>query len=259
MEQNEKSIITGAYNESGTGATSTGAPASTHENSAPPGAMCPELWTGPLNVAITPDGANSASPAPASAPAENSARCPECSGTGADDMDGTRPLRCLACSGTGFLSSACPPDCAPGIKCDYCAPRSQAAHPAPEKSVRPLPHFTTRQALLHFHPDFLDETACREWVIARLHPGGAHCPQCGLKLDSDTAFRAGKRCHCGRCGRGFTATTGTFLEGMHFDFGQVYALALLIELKIAPAKIASMIGVSTDTVRNWQMKFRVFE
>ncbi len=28
-------------------------------------------------------------------------KCPECDGTGADDMDGDRPLICQACNGTG--------------------------------------------------------------------------------------------------------------------------------------------------------------
>lgn len=139
------------------------------------------------------------------------------------------------------------------------------ANPAPlgvptagdEKSAKPLRYFTTGDALGDFVPVFINEDACREWAISRLHPGGAFCPDCGLKLDNDTRFRAGKRCHCGRCGRWFTATTGTFLEGAHLDFAQVYALALFIELGHTPARISSMLGISADTVRLWVKKFRM--
>lgn len=142
------------------------------------------------------------------------------------------------------------------------------ANPAPlgvptawdENSARPLGfigYFTTRAAAAHFGPDFLNEDACREWVVSRLHPGGAFCPGCGLRLEDDASFRAGKRCHCGRCGRWFTATTGTFLEGAHLDFAQVYALALFIELGHTPARISSMLGISADTVRLWMKKFRM--
>lgn len=157
---------------------------------------------------------------------------------------------------------AAPTDAAPEKDLDTAANSAPLGVPAaePENTVKPLSFigfFTTRQALVYFDPDFFDEDACREWVISRLHPGGAFCPGCGLKLDNDKRFRGGKRCHCGRCGRMFTAKSGTFLEGMHLDFAQVYALALLIELGHSPAVIAPMVGVSSDTVRLWQKKFRM--
>lgn len=222
--------------------------------------MCPELWTRPLNI-VAP---NENTTEPADSATDGTVPCPECDGTGADDMDGTRPLKCTSCDGTGWTpSSSCPPSCAPGIKCDHC---STSANSAPrelpnaeeENPAKPLGHFTARQALVYFDPDFFDEAACREWVISRLHPGGPACPGCGLKLDDDKSFRAGKRCHCGRCGRWFTATTRTILEGTHLDFAQVYALALFIELGIPATRTASMLGISADTVRLWMKKFRMF-
>lgn len=127
----------------------------------------------------------------------------------------------------------------------------------PENPAKPLGYFTTRAAAAHFGPGFLNEDACREWVVSRLHPGGASCPGCGLRIEDDKSFRAGKRCHCGRCGRWFTATTGTFLDGAHLSFGQVFLLAALIEHINHPARIALLVDISVDTVRLWVKKFRL--
>lgn len=176
---------------------------------------------------------------------KNPAGCPECDGTGADDMDGTRPLMCLTCNGTGH---APPENSAP-------APQGPGA---PENSAT-LRSFTTGEAAADFTAAYLNEDRVRQWVIETLHDGATRCPSCGLALDDDTSFRAGKRCHCGRCGRWFTATTGTFLEGTHLDFRQVYLLAVLIELKLPARQIAYFVGVSADTVRIWIKRFRAFE
>ncbi|MCL4873841.1 hypothetical protein KJ039_07160 [bacterium] len=155
---------------------------------------------------------------------------------------------CLACNGSGHAQPANP---APALP--------EGGPEAPPENSATLRSFTTAEALADFTAAWLNEDRCRQWVIDQLHDFAARCPSCGLALDDDASFRAGKRCHCGRCGRWFTATTGTFLEGAHLDFRQVYLLAVLIELKLSPRQIAYFVGVSADTVRLWIKRFRAFE
>lgn len=115
-----------------------------------------------------------------------------------------------------------------------------------------------------FGPEYLDETACRARLINLLHPNGAFCPDCGLSLDgaSKESFHAGRRCVCGRCGRWFTATSGTFLQGAQLDYRQVYLLATLIDLMrtgINTQLLADIIDISADTCRLWMKRFDILE
>ncbi len=127
-----------------------------------------------------------------------------------------------------------------------------------------LAYFLPKDIARLFGPSSLDEVACRETALRLLHPDGAACPECWLKIDDEPAsgFRRGRRCVCGRCGRWFTARTGTILQGTHLDDRQIILLAVLIDLMdngITPARIAEIVGVSVDTVRDWQKRFRVFD
>lgn len=162
-----------------------------------------------------------------------------------------------------YKSSPCPSGCVPGIKCEYCTAENSAPEEASQgasEKFAPRPgFFSPRDAADHLSADILDEALCREWIISRMHPDGARCPDCGLVLNDDASFRAGRRCHCGRCGRWYTATTDTFLEGTHLDFSQAYLLAVLIDLEVPPHRIAYCVGVSTDTVRIWVKRFKAFE
>lgn len=125
--------------------------------------------------------------------------------------------------------------------------------------------FTIAEAAACFSAKFFDERICREWVIDRLHPEGARCPECGLKVDDPTTlqnFWAGRRCVCGRCGRKFTATSGTFLSGAQMSYRQAFLLAYLVDIMREPlgtSRIAAAVGVSPDTVRVWIKRFRAFE
>ena len=171
---------------------------------------------------------------------------------------------------TTYDKNLCPLDCAPGIKCDYCGPRASAEKSASgltitvntdpvERPARSIAFFTTRGAALNFDPSFMDEARCREWITSRLHREGARCPHCGLVLDGDRAFRAGRRVHCGRCGRWYTARSGTFLQGSQLSDAGIFLLATLLECKVSHDTIAELVGISADTVRLWEKKFRAFE
>lgn len=121
-----------------------------------------------------------------------------------------------------------------------------------------LGHFTPAEAQAAFSPAFMDEARCRQWFIGRLHGNNPVCPCCGLQLLGATfkSFWTGRRCHCPRCGRGFTARTGTFLANAELTYSQVFLMAALIPIGLTPATIAAFVGVSADTVRIWIKRFK---
>lgn len=133
-----------------------------------------------------------------------------------------------------------------------------------ETGSRALKYFTTRQAAAAFTSDFLDKEACRAWILKRLHQD-ARCPDCRAAVEgaaSKQNFWAGARCICRHCGRKFMAVSGTFLQGSQLHFRQVFMLAVLINLQnsgLDIKRIASIIGISPDTVRIWIKKFGGFE
>ena len=66
--------------------------------------------------------------------------------------------------------------------------------------------------------DLLDEQACYDWLVRRLHPRGLACPHCGRKrgLGVHRRHRAPVLDYqCPRCGAVFNAFTGTALAGTH--------------------------------------------
>jgi len=106
---------------------------------------------------------------------------------------------------------------------------------------------------------FLDDGSCREWVLSRLHPDGPRCPGCGESITSYPSlrsFRMGARVRCCRCGKYFTALTGTFLSGCHLSFPQVVLMAILIDAGADDARIARLMEVSTEGVRGWRLRFQ---
>lgn len=159
---------------------------------------------------------------------------------------------CLKCEGRGWWG-------APSVKCVACGGTGRLPeNSAPED--RGLRYFTPAQAAGALMK-IVDEARARAWAISQLHPSGACCPECGLSLDNDESFLEGKRCSCGRCGKGFMARTGTILQGAQLDYGQAALLAALVDIMergLTPASIGELVGVSEDTVRLWQKKFRAF-
>jgi transposase-like protein len=64
-----------------------------------------------------------------------------------------------------------------------------------------------------------------------------------------------KRIKCGRCGKYFTALTGTFLSGCHFNFREIVLLALLLALGVVDKQIAAILKISSENVRLWRHHF----
>ena len=108
-----------------------------------------------------------------------------------------------------------------------------------------------------FGPLFLDPDACREWVIKTLHPAGAKCPACGALQEGNRMqrFWDGGRLQCAKCGKWFTAMTGTFLSGGHSDFRGIFLMALMMGLGIDNKTIAQKCKITPETVRMWRKKF----
>lgn len=125
-----------------------------------------------------------------------------------------------------------------------------------------IKYFFIGEAASAFGVKFLNEEACRDWVIETLHPWGESCVNCGKELDGTSAIRflSGNRCQCRACGHWFTARSGTFLQGSQLTYAQVFLLAALIDIMekgLTPDRIAGLVGVTGDTVRNWIRKFKV--
>jgi len=112
----------------------------------------------------------------------------------------------------------------------------------------------------NFGVEFLDEAYCRQFVLRMIHgDGDPKCPKCHaiLRKASTRSFWEGKRIRCSLCGKFFTATTGTFLSGNHLSYRAVVLIAVLLYLDIAHKKIARILQVSTETVRLWEIKFKM--
>jgi len=114
----------------------------------------------------------------------------------------------------------------------------------------------TGEILHHFGVGFLDESSCREWVILFLYRDGIVCPGCGIAVQDRNLrrFWLGKRIRCHRCGKFFTALTGTFLSGIHLDFRRIVLLLLFVALGMDNTFIARRLNCSPETVRLWKKK-----
>lgn len=119
--------------------------------------------------------------------------------------------------------------------------------------------FRLSEAAAAFSYELFDEAACRMRLLEKLHPDGARCPGCGLVLDGGAreSFWAGRRCACGRCGRRFTARSGTVLDGTQLDDRQLYGLIVFINIGFTTARIAEILKVTPNTVRFWSQKFKI--
>lgn len=109
-----------------------------------------------------------------------------------------------------------------------------------------------------FRADFLDESVCRAWILTALHgEGPIQCPACRAEMEGVALqrFWEGKRVCCRRCGKFFTALTGTFLAGCHMSYAEVMLLAGFLSFGIQSRDIAKILNVSPETVRQWGKKF----
>lgn len=105
-----------------------------------------------------------------------------------------------------------------------------------------------------FGPDLLDPGRCRAWLSQRLHPAGPACPYCRLPvLEAQRArYLDWGRLRCPACGRWHRATTGTPLAGSKLSAPQAVLLIVLLDLVVHPGRVAELVGVSAETVRDWR-------
>jgi len=126
-----------------------------------------------------------------------------------------------------------------------------------------LGFFTPADIFHSFGVNFLDESVCRHRILERLHPDYVMCPGCKAEITGKVLqnFWEGKRirCRAEKCGKFFTALTGTFLSGCHLDYRGMILLAIFLHLGIRNELIADKLAVSVETVRLWQKKYESIE
>lgn len=118
--------------------------------------------------------------------------------------------------------------------------------------------FTPDEVLDAFDMDWLSFGEAARWMVGRLHPSGVWCPACSASIVDEKRFArffAMKQVRCPSCGKKFTATTGTFIEGVKLEAREIILLAVLLALDVSPARIASVLRIHIDTVRNWRDRF----
>ena len=108
-----------------------------------------------------------------------------------------------------------------------------------------------------FCAGFLDEAQCRSWILERLHPKGAFCPECGQELTGrcKDRFWVNERVRCPECGKQFSALKGTMFQGIHMNFGTIMLLALFLGMNQPARRVATLLSVDQETVRIWRRKF----
>ena len=115
------------------------------------------------------------------------------------------------------------------------------------------------ECLRSYSADSLAWMGPGRWTIDQLHPDGQRCPHCSEEIRDEKRMDRWYQCEriqCKHCGHFFTSLTGTILQSSPLDPREVYLLAVLSELEVPAAKIATVIDVHKDTIRNWQMKLK---
>jgi hypothetical protein len=62
--------------------------------------------------------------------------------------------------------------------------------------------------------------------------------------------------HCVRCGKYFTALTGTFLAGVHLGYARIILIGILLGAMDDDSVIASIMSMSTEGIRLWRLRFQ---
>lgn len=128
---------------------------------------------------------------------------------------------------------------------------------------RPSPGFCLPADVARtFSADFLDEDACRHWILEKIYNGmDISCPKCSMPLTEKglRRFLMAERIRCHACGKFFTALTDTFLQGCHLTFRDIILLATFLHFDIHHREIARILRISPETVRLWEIKFSALE
>jgi transposase-like protein len=93
----------------------------------------------------------------------------------------------------------------------------------------------------------LDEQACHDFLLKRLHPGGLCCPS-GHTADRHAVHKRDRRpifqFRCRDCQRFFTLFTGTVLDGVRFKCSQIVQILRGIAQATPTAQLAREMGIS---------------
>ena len=112
------------------------------------------------------------------------------------------------------------------------------------------------------NPIFLDETAAREWLEARIWPNGPVCPHCGSVSVTEMhgkAHRAGLY-QCNDCREQFTVTVGSVAERSKIPLNKwVLAIYLIAASKkgMSSHQMHRMLGISYKST--WFLTHRIRE
>uniref|UniRef100_I2PWM6 Uncharacterized protein n=1 Tax=Desulfovibrio sp. U5L TaxID=596152 RepID=I2PWM6_9BACT len=104
-------------------------------------------------------------------------------------------------------------------------------------------------------PALLNPLACRDWLIAQLHPAGPTCPACGQTLaDPRTGrrFFALRLVKCEACRARFTAFTGTIFSGAQMPPEDITLMLLLFKMGKRDTEIGEVLDLNKSTVNRWR-------
>jgi transposase-like protein len=117
----------------------------------------------------------------------------------------------------------------------------------------------TIKCLQAFSAEFLSQPDVRRWVVNQLHSEGKRCPYCQSEVTDERRLERWYQCErirCKSCRHFFTSLTGTILQHSPLSPQEVYLLVVLLELEAPITKIAQVLSVHVNTVRNWQLKLQ---
>jgi transposase-like protein len=105
----------------------------------------------------------------------------------------------------------------------------------------------------------LEENACRDWWLKRLHPDGACCPGCKQALTTRVveSWRMDATVKCTGCGTWFNNRTGTVLSSLQGSWQQLLLFLALWENRAPSAVIAKSCEMSVDTVARLKSRLGV--
>ena len=111
-------------------------------------------------------------------------------------------------------------------------------------------------------PLLLDRYMCETLLLFDLYRGQvAVCPACGYQLTGKAKRTWGKwkKVRCKKCGKFFSARTGTILAGGKLSITQYFILLMGLAMGGSDAAVADVCGIHRDTVRLWRLKLSTLE
>lgn len=103
----------------------------------------------------------------------------------------------------------------------------------------------------------VNDDAARDALISLLHKDRCVCPSCGAELsDRFGNFASGKKIKCPHCSKYYTWTTNTMFSNTKMSAGQMLLLLSLLGAGCNDGQIATLSGLSLETVRMWRYRLQ---